>query len=88
MKRYLVIKQNHLNEREFEIQDIESGEKFYVDLYTNGNFEPPLGADETHESWVKWLKETFDGKEIEIESIIPYGYFISGDAKLINVKDL
>ena len=83
MKKYIVLKQKYYDERLFEIRDLETKKEYTVDLYTNGNFIPPVGADETMEDWKKWLKETFEGKIIEIENIVPYVYFLSGKANII-----
>ena len=84
MKKYKILRQSTNDEREFKIKDLETSEEFNVDLYTNGNFSDfPEGADATIESWKTWLKNKFEGKEIEIERIEPYAYFIGGEAKLI-----
>lgn len=84
MKKYLVLEQKEYDERLFKIKDIKTGDTFNVDLYSNGNFEPEEGADETVEKWKNWLKKKFVGKEIEIEELAPNTYFISGKANLLN----
>lgn len=85
MKRYKILRQSPVDEREFKLIDLETDEQLNVDLYTNGNFSDfPQGADATSESWRAWLKDKFEGKEIEIERIEPYAYFIGGEAKIIN----
>ncbi len=73
------------NKEEFGVRDFtlenENGEKFYnVDIYSDGKLNPPIGADETYESWRDWL-DTFVGKIIEVE-IVPRAYFTSGEIKL------
>lgn len=82
--KYKVLKQNEHDERTFVLED-ENGEKFDVDIYTDGAFSHliPKGADETAESWRKWLG-TFVGKTLEIEKIYPYRYFSGGKQKIIN----
>lgn len=83
MRKYKVLKQKLYDERLFELQDIETGEKFNVDFYTNGEFTPPVGADETPEKWQAWLK-TFEGKILELEYIQPHGsFFFSGGVNRI-----
>lgn len=87
MKKYKVLKQKEYDERLFEIQDIETGEVFNVDFYTNGEFEPPKGADETVESWNLWLK-SFVGKIIELEYIAPYAYFAGGKNRIVEDESI
>lgn len=82
MERYLVIEQSPYNERLFKLKSLESGYVYDVDFYTNGEFEPPVGADATPESWKKWLG-SFVGKVLELEYIIPSTYFAGGINKIV-----
>ena len=82
MREYLILQQSDFDERDFILQDIETGEKFQVDFYTDGKFESPVGVDETKESWKAWLK-TFEGKIIKT-TIAPYRYFTQGETLIIN----
>lgn len=84
--KYKILSQSILDERVFKIQD-EHGVILDVDLYTDGKFEPPIGADETKESWRNWLKETFVGKEIYIERLFPWIYFSAGEQYFINSNE-
>lgn len=79
--KYKVLKQDQFDERVFELED-ESGNRFNVDIYTDGAFEHPEGADKNNESWRKWLG-TFVGKTLEIERIYPYRYFTRGRQKIV-----
>lgn len=79
--KYKILKQKEYDERLFELQD-ENGDRFSVDIYTDGKFTHPVGVDLTNESWRQWLG-TFVGKEIYIERISPYAYFSSGETYLI-----
>ena len=81
--KYKILKQSDFDERIFELQD-EDGKTFNVDFYTDAAFEPPVGVDETAESWRKWLNG-FVGKEIYIEKLVPYKYFSSGETYLIPI---
>jgi hypothetical protein len=80
--KYKVLKQHIHDERQFTLED-ENGEKFEVDFYTGGKFAHPEGVDHTAESWRAWLG-TFVGKTLELEKIIPYVYFSSGEQKIIS----
>jgi len=81
--RYKIIKQSPLDDRLFILED-KNGKQFNVDFYTGGEVEPPVGANETEDSWNSWLK-SFEGKEIDIEEIIPFTYFTSGK---VSVKEV
>lgn len=70
---------NDLSVRDFTLED-ENGNKFYnVDIFTDGELNPPKGVDATAESWRAWL-DTFVGKTIETE-ITPRAYFTKGKIK-------
>ncbi len=81
--KYKILSQDPQHERVFKLQD-EDGEKYNVDIYTDGYLpnDYPDGADETAESWRAWLG-TYVGKTVEIEKIVPYMYFSSGEVKII-----
>jgi len=79
--KYKVLSQSPQDERLFLLEN-EGGEKFHVDFYSGGAFEPPNGADSTDESWRAWLG-TFVGKTLELEKITPYIYFSDGEQKVI-----
>ena len=85
MATYKVLKQTSYDERLFECMDLEDGVVYLVDLYTDGKFPPPQGVDATEESWRQWLKETFEGKHIEIERISAYTYFSGGETKILDI---
>ena len=79
--QYKVLRQHSIDERLFTLED-ENGEKFEVDFYTGGAFHHPEGADMTAESWREWLG-TFIGKTLELERIVPYIYFSSGEQRIV-----
>jgi hypothetical protein len=83
--KYLIKSQNPHDERTFELESLETGEKFDVDIYTDGALSHliPEGAEKTAESWRKWLG-TFVGKTIEVERITPYRYFSGGKTEIVN----
>ena len=80
--KYIVLEQLS-DERVFKIRCIQTGDIYNVDLYTDGKFPPPRGADKTDESWRNWLNKKFIGKKIEIEFLSPYIYFSTGKQKII-----
>lgn len=82
MNRYKVLKQTEWDERLFEIENIKTKEKYKVDFYTNGEFTPPIGADESPETWRAWLK-SFEGRVLELERITPYTFFAGGKNRII-----
>lgn len=81
---YEILTQSILDERVFKIKD-KDGNVYNVDLYTDGQFEAPEGADATIQSWKSWLKETFEGKKIYIERLSPHIYFSAGETHFINL---
>lgn len=80
--KYKILNQHFIDERLFEIRSLETGEQFTVDFYTDGQIDPPAGADETAKSWRAWLK-SFEGKIIEIERLTPSSYFSAGETRII-----
>ena len=87
MKKYKVLRQTELDERLFDLKDLETGEIYKVDFYTNGEFIPPQGVDSTVESWRAWLK-SFEGKILELEYISPHTYFSGGRNIICENPDL
>lgn len=85
MKTYKILRQKHYDERLFECMDLSDGVVYDIDLYTDGQFPPPEGADATPETWRKWLKDTFVGKHIEIERIDASKYFSGGKTRLLDL---
>ena len=82
MKKYLILSQHPHEERDFVVQDIETGKEFTLDFYTGGEIEVPAGVDATEKTWRAWLN-TFVGKTLEIEDISPYKYFTHGKINVI-----
>ena len=80
--KYKVLRQHPIDERQFTLED-ESGEKFEVDFFTGGKFKYPEGVDTSAESWRAWLG-TFVGKTLELERLIPYLYFSTGEQHVID----
>lgn len=80
--KYKVRKQCEYDERRFDLENIY-GEVYSVDIYTDGELNPPQECLEDNEKFGAWLK-SFIGKELEIEKITPYAYFTSGSIKIIN----
>ena len=84
MRTFLIESQNMNDERRFTLREMTSGERFEVDIFTDGKLTGwPEGADATDESWRAWLN-TFVGKAIEVERISPYLYFTGGETRIIN----
>ena len=82
MRKFFIERQNSIDERVFTLRDLETGDKYEVDIYTDGKLgEFPQGASDTAESWRAWLG-TFVGGTIEVERISPYLYFTGGETKV------
>ena len=79
--KYKILQQDDFDVRTFRLKN-SKGECFWVDIFTDGKIEAPVGADETDESWKKWLG-SFVGKDIFIERISPYRYFSGGETYII-----
>lgn len=84
MKKYFIENQHDIDERRFTLRDLETGEKYEVDIYTDGKLgEVPAGVADDIKSWRAWL-HTFVGKTIEIERIYPFLYFSGGETKVLD----
>jgi len=81
MKKYIIISQHLFEERDFTVEDLETGERFTVDFFSPGGLDLPNGVDATQEDWKAWLK-TLVGKTLETEGISPYKYFTKGKVKI------
>lgn len=91
MKRYKVLSQHILDERTFDLQDLDDDRRYSVDIFTDGNLQEPeeyteLCRQEKYEEagviFGNWLK-SFVGKTIECDGISPYAYFSNGVVKVI-----
>lgn len=91
MERYKIIKQALNDERTFTLEHIKTGERYEVDIFTDGKLIQPkeyedLCQQDRHEEagevFGNWLKSLV-GKQIEIERISPYLYFSGGETRII-----
>ena len=78
--KYLIKAVCHWDDSLFELVDID-GKSYKVDILVDAEVKPPKCALKTNDSFLTW-KKSLVGKFIEIESLVPYEYFTSGQIKI------